>query len=264
MFLQKIKKKPLIIFIITTIILAIGLSIFFCASDPSFKNKDIIKKLEKTEVSSEEDFHYIVDDFNNVIIDNYLGSDEYVVIPEILGGKPVVEIADSTFIGNPNLSAVKIPEGVVSIGACAFMSCESLKFIELPTTLKIINSGAFQFCKNLTFIELPENLITIGGSAFKDCESLSDIEIPQTVERINSNIFNGTAITHLNLPENVTYIGDEAFANCSNLKSITIYDKVDIFGENIFKDSPKVKIKVVETDISKAYFENSNLNYSFK
>ena len=73
---------------------------------------------------------------------------------------------------------IKLPTGLVCIGASAFADCWQLEKITLPAGTRVIGPGAFQGCINLYQIKLNKALEVIGEDAFDDCESLETIIIP--------------------------------------------------------------------------------------
>ena len=69
-----------------------------------------------------------------------------LIIPSVIGGLPVREIAENAFKGNLNIYSVSIPEGVKKIGDGAFRDCENLYTILLPESLEEFGAlGAFHY-----------------------------------------------------------------------------------------------------------------------
>lgn len=97
-------------------------------------------------------------------------------IPEIIGGKPVVEIAASAFYERDDVESVYIPDSVACIGAEAFRKCKNLKSVVFYQTnytaqAVYIRDGAFQNCATLkTFSTLIP--VYIHDFAFMHCEDL--------------------------------------------------------------------------------------------
>ena len=90
------------------------------------------------------DFKYEVDK-NQVTITRYKGTDENVVIPDEIDGRPVT-----------------------IIGAYSFRECFKLTSITLPNSITTIGDWAFARCFFLTSISGPDGC-SIGEGAFEDC-----------------------------------------------------------------------------------------------
>ncbi len=76
--------------------------------------------------------------------------DTVLIIPSTYNGKPVVEIGSAAFMGQDNLSAVYLPEGLVTVDDMAFRGCSGLKTVSIPKTLKNIGMSAFKGATSLT------------------------------------------------------------------------------------------------------------------
>ena len=160
---------------------------------------------------------------------------------------------------------VKIPEGVVSIGANAFDDCASLSGslylpdsietigknafsscykisgeLRLPAELKEIPANAFNSCHFTGELELPEGLTSIGESAFWGCNGFTgDLVIPETVTSIGRAAFyyafGVEGGGELYLPAGLTSIAPETFEECSGLTgTLCIPDSVTTIGYNAF------------------------------
>ena len=184
--------------------------------------------------------------------------------------------------------AYSIRNGTKVISACAFYECTNLTSVKLPESLITIGGNAFSYCKKLITITIPTSVTNIGNSAFSSCSSLekvywnarnvvdftenskvfeyagtSDSEIQvvfgDTVERIpeyfnyNNRLwcssFGKNLISigdyayiryknaALTIPDKVTSIGMYAFANNQNLISILIPDNVENIGFGAFDNT---------------------------
>ena len=147
------------------------------------------------------DFKYEVDK-NQVTITRYKGTDEDVVIPDEIDGRPVTTIGHRAFKRCTSLTSITLPDSVTTIGDYAFEGCTGLTSITLPTGVTSIGSAAFWGCTSLTSITLPNSITAIGDWAFARCHSLTSISVP-----------NGCSI------------GTGAFEDCP--ATITIRDKED-------------------------------------
>lgn len=124
----------------------------------------------------------------------------------------VVKLQSVAFKNNPNVTSVKIPEGVTEIDNEEFMNCSSLKEVSLPEKLK-----------------------TIGNSAFKNT-SLKEVTIPDSVEKIGVDSFKGTLLENVELPSELKDLGKGSFQIDSLEKVILNSDIVpekDTFSSNL-------------------------------
>ena len=170
---------------------------------------------------------------------------EYVVIPE-----GVRKIGVGAFL-NTNISEIRIPSSVVSIGKRVFSSSVEIEVAEdnpvyhvcngclIETASKTLIRGtdhsvipadgsvtrigdyAFAGCYGLTGIEIPESVTSIGECAFYECSGLTGIGIPESVTSIGECAFSGTGLTGIHIPRSVVSIGDGAFRAC-DLEHITV------------------------------------------
>jgi len=91
------------------------------------------------------------------------------------------------YYNSHNLEIVTL-ENVENLEMSIFASCENLTTVKLPNNLKSIGYGAFSSC-NLNKIELPNSLNKIGEQAFWGCNNLESIVIPSSVTSIQNNAF---------------------------------------------------------------------------
>lgn len=125
-----------------------------------------------------------------------------IVIPDTLGGYPVV-----------------------SIGFYAFKDCNEITSVTIPESVRVINEGGFRDCKGLTTVTLSESLKTIRASAFSGCTNLTDITIPEGVTNIERAAFVDCAgLTSVTISGSVTSIGDLAFGRCTALTNINVVE----------------------------------------
>lgn len=147
----------------------------------------------------------------------------------------IVGIAESAFSGC-RLSAVDLPEGLVTIGAEAFAFSGSLRYAELPSTVAVIGNGAFYRCSSLESVSVPAATVSIGGDVFTGCSSLEAIEVdPANPEYVSADgVLYTSDMTLLKqfpggksqrvfvLPSTVTELGAGALALCTGLMAIDV------------------------------------------
>ena len=132
------------------------------------------------------------------------------------------------------VTSVKIPSGVTSIGNSAFYNCASLANITIPDSVTSIGDGAFGGCKSLASInvsEKSENYSSVDGILFNknitklirypSAKTISEYSVPNSVTSIGNSAFSGcTNLASITIPDSVTSIGDMAFMQCTNLANI--------------------------------------------
>lgn len=161
------------------------------SKDNTEPNKDSTKPITVSDVknhavSPESDFSCIENAAGGLSILAYLGSDDIVVVPETINGKPVLKIDDRVFAEKP-IKGIKLADSVETIGYISFAFCSNLEVVICGSGLKSIGEAAFQACGSLREVELNEGLESIGTVAFSMNVSLKEIVIPSSVTTIDGS-----------------------------------------------------------------------------
>ncbi len=179
-----------------------------------------------------------------------------VVIPESIDGTAITKISDTGFSESGIIRVVVIGNSLTAIGYRAFKNCASLSAINLPdsvvtipgesfmgTDITSISAGmvttlgnsVFNGCTSLTtatFKGMPSQLLT---SVFKDCVSLESITIPEGVTSIGNDCFNGcTSLKTVTLPDSLTTINYGVFIGCTGIESVTFGTGLSSIQTNAF------------------------------
>ena len=93
-----------------------------------------------------DNFTYTVSGVDTVIITGYAGSGGAVVIPSILGGRPVIGIGAGAFLNRSRLTSVTIPESVTVIGPFAFSGCSGLHYAFIHGHAPVMGPSVFASC----------------------------------------------------------------------------------------------------------------------
>ncbi len=101
----------------------------------------------------------------------------------------VEEIKFAAFVGAA-ISAITLPETLVTIGDSAFVSCTALTSVTLPDSVENLGAHAFAGCKSLESVSLSASLKSIKAYTFLSCESLIEIAIPASCKGIDLTAFN--------------------------------------------------------------------------
>jgi hypothetical protein len=192
--------------------------------------------------NSEEDFQVaLTGDGSGVVIVKYLGKASAVVIPAVIQGMPVKELADESFESGPRITSVVIPEGVLKIGRSAFAYQNALASVTLPDTLQYIGSFAFAYCSKLAAITLPPDIRVIDQWAFRQT-GLTHITLPDSLAPFFADPGNVarewdgqgvawetyetfekcTALASITFGESITVIQKGMFSGCTGLKTVTL------------------------------------------
>ena len=168
------------------------------------------------------------------------------LVPKVLKCKADVIWSQGTV--STEVTSVKIPSGVTSIGAIAFGDCTSLASIRIPNSVTSIGGSAFNRCSSLAGITIPDSVTSIAINAFNGCTSLASISVSEKNENYSSVdgiLFNknktelikypvAKTISEYSVPDSVTRIGAIAFGDCTSLASIRIPNSVTSIGGSAF------------------------------
>ena len=115
----------------------------------------------------------------------------------------VTEIERGAFYDCVGLTAVTLPEGLISIGLTAFSHCIGLKEVVIPNSVTSIGKTAFAVCSGLTKLTIGSGVTTIGSTAFLSCPVLTTIYnyavTPQEVDAMT--FLSGAPVCTLYVPE---------------------------------------------------------------
>jgi hypothetical protein len=235
----------------------------------------------------EKIFDYEINN-DGVIIINYKGESEKVVVPKKIKRLPVTAIGEGAFKGSSAIHTVdmvaqqnNISRPVVSPALYKELRNNRITSIVLPDTIETIGDNAFEYTTSLTNIAIPNSVKTIGNRAFSN-SGLIELNIPDSVESIgpgafeNNNLtsvvipvsikvieqytFNGNQLTNIVIPDSVETISKMAFGN-NKLTSIIIPNSVISIGDNAFENNSLTSIFIPESvlTIGSGAFENNQI-----
>ena len=154
------------------------------------------------------------------------------------------------YINDKEITSIKIPSNVTTLGKYVFQGCSRLTSLTLHAGITSIGSWAFDGCSGLKEVRfcINDNLDTYltkghpyigvgcGIKYYINNKEITSIEIPSNVTTLGDCVFEGcSGLTSLTLPAGITSIGSSAFEGCSGLTSIYVYaEKVPGIGGNVF------------------------------
>ncbi len=164
-----------------------------------------------------------------------------LIIPDTIGGEPIVGIFNSAFTFCTSLTSITIPDSVTFIGGSAFYRCTSLTNITIGNGVTSISPNAFAW-SGVTSITFGANsaITSIENSSFGQCFSLKSITIPDSVTSIGSFAFiDCINLTSITIGDGVTSIGDYAFISCISLRDVRFRGVAPTMGSEVFVDVPE-------------------------
>jgi len=97
------------------------------------------------------------------------GPHQKLVLPDEVGGLPVIAAAEGLLRSNRILAFVHLPAGLTEVPRGMFEGCDNLPAIVLPTSVRTIGSRAFAGCTELRDVYITAATETIAPDAFADC-----------------------------------------------------------------------------------------------
>ncbi len=135
------------------------------------------------------------------VIEEYIGPGGTVVIPSVIEGEEVTEIAAYAFANNADITEVYISEGIEVVGYRAFYQCPNLYKMELPYSVYEAGSQAFSHSA-LEEITVPGQLEVVQYGVFST-NKLNKITISYGVREILTSSFGGNFACDVVFPETV-------------------------------------------------------------
>lgn len=233
----------------------------------------------KTEFVS-GDFRYYLDENSQAVVSRYLGTDSDVVVPEILDGYTVAEIAPLAFLAEneteypqfdnriprDQIVSISLPSTVQKIGAMSFAFNLNLETINLPEGITRIPAAAFNHCYLLQNVRIPDSVTDIASMAFYYCTNFPEINCPN-LEKIGALAFSKSdTISVVTLPETLTSIGVEAFSDCRSLATVVLPDSLAELPNGLFSLCEVLESVILPENlksVSKECFYGSAIKYIY-
>lgn len=111
----------------------------------------------------------------------------------------VTGIDGYAFASNEDITSVKLPETIQTIGGGAFQNCPNLKSLNIPAKVKSIGDYALCDLPLFTELVLGDSLKSIGGGAFGDDVNLKKVTLKDKVGAIGSGAFSGCPLEQFDI-----------------------------------------------------------------
>ena len=151
------------------------------------------------------------------------GSDESVTAAEIpaeIAGARVTAIGEGAFSYCSNLTSIRLPDTLASIGGLAFEAC-ALVSVVIPDSVTDMEGNVFSACTSLTSVTLGKGLTALPGYTFEGCSALTDLTIPEGYLKIENGAFdNCRSLKWTSMPASLTGIEGYAFNYCDSLSDV--------------------------------------------
>ena len=159
------------------------------------------------------DYEYILLEDGTAQIVAYWGNKKELKIPETLGKYTVTSIGDSAFHYCDSLTAVTIPNSVISIVGNPFAGYSNISKITVSS-----NHPAFDTIDNVLFDKTNKTLLCYPLA----CKN-SSYTIPEDTLIIGDYAFSGcTYLTSISIPDSIISIGANPFISCSSLTNVIV------------------------------------------
>ena len=107
------------------------IAVYYAGSTCAYKDELLYLNVERTDTG-----YYYFENSGSITLVNYDGADSRITIPETIANKPVTELADCAFYGNPYIERVEIPDSVKTIGEATFSGCKHLYGVFVPSSVE--------------------------------------------------------------------------------------------------------------------------------
>ena len=175
----------------------------------------------------------------------------------ITGSGPMYDYPESTMAPwyeyRKSISAVRLPDGLTTIGDLAFYDCSALQSVVLPNSVTEIGWHAFALCKNMTMFTMSSSMQSIAEGAFKECVSLHSLRLPSGLKTIGFQAFyRCEALTSITVPASVTELGMTTFAFCYQLVRAEIHAPITVIPDWTFFGCNNLAVLVLPETVTGA------------
>lgn len=154
-----------------------------------------------------------------------------------LSNLQITQVNNGVFYGCGNLTGLKLPDNITSIGNASFQGCAKMAAdLVMPATLKSIGNSAFSNNAALTSLDISNaTSLVIDGYAFYRCTNMKgNLVISAAQTEINDYAFYGdAALTGLDLSNatSLNAIYTHVFDGCVNMKGDLVMPAITVIDD---------------------------------
>ncbi len=230
---------------------------------------------------------------DGVVIEEYLGSEKSVVIPEELDGVKVTGLGDYAYYMHDEITDITISKNVVDFAWFPFYGCTSLKEFKvdpdnpiytadeqgilfdkagqclmaypaaleqeeyaIPDGIVCINNSAFACNPYIKKVTIPEGVVAdyMGIRAFAECTALETVVFPESLTKITEFCFAAcTSLKNVDFADTLSIIDKAAFYNCTSLEQPSFPDSLTEIGQGAFISTGFDQVTIPATVASIGY-----------
>ncbi len=230
---------------------------------------------------------------SDLIILDYVGEAEHLVVPTEIYGQPVTSIANNAFNSAHSIKTAFIPASIDEVGTGVFVNCVNLEavYVEeghkslvsvdgviyskdmknlilypsgkkdevytIPDTVETISTCAFFANDHLAQVNFPSKDFCLSYFSFYNCNGLTEINLPEGFKKINiSSFVDCERIKEFNLPLSLEYYEPGAILGCNSLKNVNIPSKNTFYNSHngvLYTKSGREIVKYPEGKPEKQY-----------
>jgi hypothetical protein len=155
-----------------------------------------VRTLSNNAFSNCNNLRRVVWDVNDTSLSGYETkfNNHNQTITEFEFGEHCTTIPNTLCFSLEKITAITIPNTIVTIGDGSFFGCRGLISINIPHSVINIGNSAFGFCQSLTYATIGSSVTLIPKSCFTLCTSLETVDLsnnPNKINLQNTNAFQG-------------------------------------------------------------------------
>lgn len=182
------------------------------------------------------DFCYYLNEKSEACIENYLGSDSELRIPEAVDGHAVTQIIMRAFKNEKKIKTLFIPETIEMISDEAFVGCVNLEEIIVDANNKYycdLNGILYSRNKQVqiripaqykkeTAVTYPTGTVKLEHHVMENNKTVSQIIMSDYFTKIGHCAFYNSKLNQISISRNVKRIDFCTFCGCKNLEEVEI------------------------------------------